>query len=98
RFNSAKADDIVNETYSAVERKYHQRKESIKEEAYPVIKNVYENNTQGFTNIAIPFSDGRKTIQIAVSLERAYQTQGQEIVDALEKGITLAMIDQHWKE
>jgi preprotein translocase subunit SecA len=98
RFESAKADDIVNDTYSAVEKKYNQRKESIQGEAFPVIKNVFENNNQGFTNIAVPFSDGRKTIQIGVGLEKAYQTQGAEIVDALEKGITLAMIDQSWKE
>jgi len=98
RFETAKADDIVNETYAAVEQKYNQRKEAIRGEAFPVIKNIFENNTQGFTNIAVPFSDGRKTIQIAVGLEKAYKTNGDEIVDSLEKGITLAMIDQQWKE
>jgi len=98
RFETAKADDIVNETYTAVEQKYNQRKEAIRGEAFPVIRNIFENNTQGFTNIAVPFSDGRKTIQIAVGLEKAYKTNGDEIVDSLEKGITLAMIDQQWKE
>jgi preprotein translocase subunit SecA len=46
----------------------------------------------------VPFSDSRKTIQVAVNLEKAYQTQCSELVDALEKGITLALIDQSWKE
>jgi preprotein translocase subunit SecA len=59
---------------------------------------VFENNTQGFTNIAVPFSDSRKTVQVAANLEKAYQSGCSEIVDALEKGITLAMIDQSWKE
>jgi preprotein translocase subunit SecA len=63
-----------------------------------VIKNVYENNTQGFQQIAIPFSDGRKQLNVPVSLEKAYQSGGLEIVDALERGITLAIIDQNWKE
>ncbi len=97
-FLTQKADDIVNSTYRAVEDRYKNRVAKIMEESFPVIKNVYENNTQGFTNIAIPFSDKRKTVQIAVNLEKAYKSNCSEIVDALEKGITLAMIDQSWKE
>jgi preprotein translocase subunit SecA len=97
-FNTGKTDDIILKTYQAAETRYKQRIEEIKREAFPVIKNIFENNTQGFTNIAIPFSDARKTIQVAVGLEKAYQSQCSEIVDALEKGITLAMIDQSWKE
>jgi preprotein translocase subunit SecA len=76
---------------------YKHRTKTLAEEAFPVIKNVFESN-QGFTNIAIPFSDGRKTLQIAVNLEKAYSSQGAEIIDALEKSITLAIIDQNWKE
>jgi len=98
QFASSKADDLVQQTYVAVEKKYKNRIQSIMQESFPVIKNVYENNAQGFTNLSVPFSDGRKTVQVAVNLEKAYQTQGSEIVDALEKGITLAMIDQSWKE
>ena len=33
-----------------------------------------------------------------MNLERAYKSQGQEIINQLEKGITLVMIDQSWKE
>ncbi|MFM7234453.1 MAG: preprotein translocase subunit SecA [Flavobacteriales bacterium] len=97
-FNTSKLDDVFLKTYSAVEKRYKARIDEIKREAFPVIKNVFENNTQGFTNIAVPFSDSRKTMQVAVNLEKAYQTECSELVDALEKGITLAMIDQSWKE
>jgi preprotein translocase subunit SecA len=97
-FATAKTEDIIQRTYEAVETRYKNRIDEIKREAFPVIKNVHDNNTQGFTNIAIPFSDARKTVQVAVNLEKAYQSECAEIVDALEKGITLAMIDQSWKE
>jgi len=97
-FASSKLDDVISRTYQAIEQRYKHRVEEIKREAFPVIKNVFENNTQGFTNISVPFSDSRKTIQVAVNLEKAYQSQCSELVDALEKGITLAMIDQSWKE
>jgi len=97
-FASSKLDDVIAQTYQAIEQRYKHRVEEIKREAFPVIKNVFENNTQGFTNISVPFSDSRKTMQVAVNLEKAYQSQCNELVDALEKGITLAMIDQSWKE
>lgn len=97
-FNRMKADEIIDRTYDAVQRRYQQRTEALAAEAFPVLKNVFENNTQGFQNIAIPFSDGRKGMQVAVNLEKAYTSQGNEIISALEKGITLALIDQNWKE
>jgi preprotein translocase subunit SecA len=97
-FVGGKAEDIIQSTYQAVETRYKNRIEEIKREAFPVIKNIFENNAQGFTNISVPFSDTRKTVQVAANLEKAYQSQCAEIVDALEKGITLAMIDQSWKE
>jgi preprotein translocase subunit SecA len=97
-FASLPEDEIAHRTYTAVERNYKRRIEQLAQEAHPVIKNVYENNTQGFVNIAVPFSDGRRGVQVAVNLEKAHASEGREIVDALEKGITLAMIDSSWKE
>ncbi len=97
-FTSRKEDDIAATTYNEVEAKYKQRIQQLAKESFPVIKNVYENNTQGYINIAVPFSDGRKGVQVGVNLDKAYQSQGAELIDALEKGITLALIDQSWKE
>jgi len=98
QFLSMKEDEVIIRSYSAVEKSSQGRVEALSLQAFPVIKNVHENNTQGYLNIAIPFTDGRKNLQVAVNLERAYSSQGREIVDALEKGITLAIIDQNWKE
>ncbi len=96
-FIKTKADDVVYIVYSAIEKQYKHRCEELAKEAFPVIKNVYESG-QGYQNIAIPFVSGRKGFQVGVNLEKAYQTSGLEIVNALEKGITLAIIDQNWKE
>jgi len=97
-FTSLTEDDLTNRTYNAVEKHFKWKTESLAQEAHPVIRNVYENNTQGFVNIAVPFSDGRRGVQVAVNLEKAFQSQGTEIIDSLEKGITLAIIDSNWKE
>jgi preprotein translocase subunit SecA len=97
-FLGNKTEDVAMQTYEAVLNSYQNRINTLAKEAFPVIENVYRNNNQGYQNIAIPFSNGRKGIQIAVNLEQAHASQGKEMIHALEKGITLAIIDQNWKE
>jgi preprotein translocase subunit SecA len=90
--------NVIHATYEAVLSAYTSRIDSLAEEAFPVIENVYRTNTQGYQNIAIPFNNGLKGIQVAVNLEKAHASGGKEMINALEKGITLAIIDQNWKE
>ena len=90
--------NVIHATYEAVLTAYTSRIDSLAEEAFPVIENVYRTNTQGYQNIAIPFNNGLKGIQVAVNLEKAHSSGGKEMISALEKGITLAIIDQNWKE
>ena len=90
--------NIIHSTYEAVLTAYTSRIDSLAAEAFPVIENVYRTNTQGYQNIAIPFNNGLKGIQVAVNLEKAHASGGKEMISALEKGITLAIIDQNWKE
>jgi preprotein translocase subunit SecA len=65
--------------------------------AYPVIKDVYENHPR-YQFIAIPITDGIKSMQVAANLKRAYDDKGLEVSLAIEKGITLNVIDDAWKE
>ncbi len=65
---------------------------------YPVIKQVHEDPNANFTNMVVPFTDGRKAIQVVANLEKSFKSEGQEVMDALERNVTLAMIDQHWKD
>ena len=66
--------------------------------AYPIIKQVYENQGKLYQNIAIPVTDGRKQITLSVNLEKAYKSEGRELARALSKTLTLWQIDDHWKE
>ncbi len=90
--------DIVDRLYQAAMKKYIERRKHIAEVAYPVIKNVYENQGAQFSNIVVPFTDGLRQTQIVVNLQKAYDSHCAELVLALEKGINLAFIDQAWKE
>jgi len=97
-FISAKENVMIDNVYRAVEAAYKHKVKTLASEVYPNIKQVYENNPNGYVNMAIPFTDGRKGIQVAVNMEQAVKTEGREVISALEKGITLAIIDQNWKE
>ncbi len=96
-FLAMKAEDATNQLFEKVYESYELKSKQIAEKAYPVIKDVFENNTH-YENIAIPISDGRKTLNVVANLKRAYADNGREVVLATEKGISLAMIDNAWKD
>jgi len=96
-FFSLRAEAMADTLYEAAYEHYREKSKRIAELAYPVIKDVYENQTQ-YENIAIPITDGIKTMNVVANLKRAYDNGGKEIILSIEKGITLAMIDDAWKE
>lgn len=68
------------------------------QQSWPIVKQIYETQNAVYQNIAIPVSDGHKMMQMVVNLKKAYDTKGLELIRALNKSITLLMIDEHWKE
>lgn len=74
------------------------RTENIANQAYPVIKTIYENNVAKYENILVPVTDGTKMFNVIVNFEKAYHTQGREIVEAYNKTVVLKTIDDFWKE
>ena len=97
-YSSARQDALANALYNSMFETYERRMNTMMEKAYPIIKQVYETQSQIYTNIAIPITDGRKMATISVNLKRAYESQGKEIAKALCKSITLHEIDNHWME
>jgi preprotein translocase subunit SecA len=89
---------LVEELFPVVYDHYKAKLQKIAEQAYPVIERVYLEHGDKFQNIAIPFTDGKKTINIVAPLKKCYETQGREVGLSFEKGITLAVIDNAWKE
>jgi preprotein translocase subunit SecA len=97
-FLSGKLTDIVPKLYHEVKESYKRKSEHIIAESMPFIKHVYENNDKQFVNAMFPFTDGIKGINVVVNLQKAIESQGKEIVTAFEKNISLALIDEAWKE
>lgn len=90
--------EIVLAMQQAVLSSMEKRMGLMLEQAFPVVKQVYENHNGQFANIAIPFTDGAKVLQVTVPLQKAYETNGREIILSLKKSIILALVDMHWKD
>jgi preprotein translocase subunit SecA len=89
--------EVVERLYDYIYKRYKTKCEAIANKVFPVIKDVFENDTR-YENIAIPVTDGLKTMQAVANLKRAFQDNGKEVVLSIEKGICLGWIDNAWKE
>jgi preprotein translocase subunit SecA len=90
--------EITGKTYKAVLDHYNDKIARNAAEAFPIIKNVYENNNGQYLRIIVPFTDGIKTLNVVTDLEKAYTSQGKTLVTDFEKNITLAIVDEAWKK
>ena len=96
-FHNLNSQEITDRLYDHVYKRYKFKNDTIAQKTYPVIKNVLENDTR-YENIAIPVTDGLKSTQVVANLKKAFEDKGKEVVLSIEKGITLSMIDNAWKE
>jgi preprotein translocase subunit SecA len=88
---------IATRTYEAAYDTYLKKMERSKTTAFPVIKKVYEDSSNSFERIVVPFTDGIKTLNVVTNLKDAYESNGKQLVTDFEKNITLAIIDDAWK-
>jgi preprotein translocase subunit SecA len=77
---------------------YERKNKLVKEKALPVMKEIFHDRGATVDNILVPFSDGTKQIGVAVDLKKTIETNNSELIRSMEKMITLAIIDQQWKE
>ncbi len=96
-FNSLGFQEIANKVYTVAYDHYQDKMERSATTAFPVIKNVYENETNKFERIVVPFTDGIKTLNVVTDLKEAYESNGKQLINDFEKNITLAIIDDSWK-
>ena len=96
-FKAMNFQDIAGKVYKEAYEHYQNKVARSAEAAFPVIKNVYENQSDKFERIVVPFTDGVKTLNVVTNLKQAYESNGRQLVNDFEKNITLAIIDDSWK-
>jgi len=97
-FNTLTEKEISDKLYIEITQHYKNKIEKNADLAFPVIKNVYENEGDKYERIVVPFTDGSKTLRVVTSLKEAYESEGKTLVTDFEKNITLAIIDENWKD
>jgi preprotein translocase subunit SecA len=90
--------ELTELVYKKIREHYDWKNNRIGEKALPTIKHVFETQSDKFKNISFELTDGRKTMSMVVNLEEAFKTEGKAIGTALERNITLGLIDNEWKE
>jgi preprotein translocase subunit SecA len=97
-FHKLTAQEIADKLFDIVSEHYKNKIERNAILAFPVIKDVFENEGDKYERIVVPFTDGIKSLQVVTNLKEAYETEGKSLVTDFEKNITLAIIDENWKE
>ena len=97
-FKDNSVEVLTEKVYENCYKSYQAKSSAIASQAYPVIKDVFDNQSATYENIVIPFTDGLKTLQVVTNLKEAHDSEGGNIAEAIEKSVTLAIIDDIWKE
>ena len=79
-------------------KSYTRKNEGIIQRAMPILKDVQKNRGATVKEIMVPISDGIKQIGVVINLESTLNNEGRDLIRAIEKTVTLAIIDQNWKE
>ena len=90
--------DLSAKLYDEAAGNYARKKQEMMKQSLPVFKNVKQTQGSHIENVVVPFTDGKKAVNVIANLDKTIQTQGAELANALERSITLAIIDDTWKE
>ncbi|MFN0274383.1 MAG: SEC-C metal-binding domain-containing protein, partial [Chitinophagales bacterium] len=97
-FEVEKTDVLAQKLYQHVKEYYKRKQQQLINKAFPLIKDLYEKQGETLQNVIVPFTDGRKGVNVIVNLKKAYETNGMEIMNAIERSISLIIIDEDWKD
>lgn len=98
-FIEAPESSIIDQFQAAALEQYERKEESIISVLMPFINRVQEAEGNRYKRIAIPFvSHSNKALNIGADIEKAIATNGKSIMRDIEKAVTLAIIDDNWKE
>jgi preprotein translocase subunit SecA len=97
-FSKGDLNGLSDRLYLEATERYSRHKEDLQKQAIPVFKNIRLTQGSHIENVVVPFTDGRKGLNVLAALDKTINGNGAELTNALEKTITLAVIDDSWKE
>lgn len=98
QFIGMKTEAFAEELFHELTEEYNRRNQAIAAQALPVFKDIFANRGETVENIAVPFTDGKRGLQVIANLKKTVESNGRELINAYQKAVTLAIIDEEWKE
>jgi preprotein translocase subunit SecA len=89
---------LAQRLYSEAITNYQHKKEEIGKKALPGFKDIRQQKGAHIENVIVPFTDGRRAMQVLANLDKTLQSEGAELANAVERSIALGFIDDSWKE
>ena len=89
---------LVESLYNEVMERYSRHKGDMQKQAIPVFKNIKLQQGNHIENVIVPFTDGKRGLNVLANMGKTLQSNGLELTNALERTITLTVIDDSWKE
>lgn len=97
-FSKGNAGQLADRLYTEAITRYQRKLGDVQQQAVPVFKDIRASQGAHIENVVVPFTDGKKGMQVLANLNKTVETEGRELTNALERQITLAIIDDAWKE
>ena len=97
-FNKGNVQELSEKLYDQAISRYQQKQKDIQDHIVPVFRNFKTTHGSQVETVGVPFSDGKKGMQVLANVNKTLDSEGREITQAQERQITLAIIDDTWKE
>ncbi len=89
---------IAGRLYDEALKHYDAKNKLVAQRTLPILQELHRTRGATIADVRVPFSDGSKQIGVAAPLKKCLETNNGELIRSMEKMITLAIIDQQWKE
>jgi len=76
--------DLTEKLYNEVSVNYLRQKHELMPRVLPIFKNIRQTQGAHIENVVVPFTDGRKGLQVLANLDKTIKTEGAELANAVE--------------
>ena len=92
------SNQLAEKLYQEATQNYEHKLDDLRKQALPVFSNIRATQGSHIENVVVPFTDGKKRTNVIANLQKTLNSEGRELMNAVERQITLAIIDETWKE
>ncbi len=96
--NKLSEQQLAEKLYQEAISNYQRKKEELAAQAVPVFQNIRKQQGNHIENVIVPFTDGKRGLQVLANMDKTLASNGFELMNSLEKTVTLNLIDDEWKE